>query len=68
MHYEIGDVICYSAFGGTRRYVRVTNKEADIKNGRSGFDGCTIDTQMNVWGYDSQIIAVDHHRIRDLVS
>lgn len=57
--YEIGNIICYEAFGGTRRYVRVIGKDSDIKNGRAGFDGVTIDSGMSVWGYDSQIICVD---------
>ena len=41
MDYRVGDVIVYRSFGG-RRTVRVTNREADIKNGRPGFDGDLI--------------------------
>jgi hypothetical protein len=58
-YYTVGDVVCYTAFGGTRRYVRVTHKEADIKNGEAGFDGVTIDLHQTVWGYDRQIVSVD---------
>lgn len=67
--YEVGDVVVYSPFGGGRRAVLVTNKESDIKNGRSGFDGLLvneydyqpIESDMfggTVWGYDDQIISV----------
>lgn len=61
--YEIGDVICYTAFGGTRRYVRVDHKDANIKNGQSGFDGVTIDTGMDCWGYDDQIVAIERRGV-----
>lgn len=59
--YEVGDTIEYQPFGGGRRRVRVTGKEADIKNGRAGFDGVVVagpDDGMTVWGYDGQITAV----------
>lgn len=56
--YEIGDVICYVTCG-SRRYVKVTHKDDNIKNGMAGFDGVTIDTKMDVWGYDHQIVAIE---------
>ena len=55
--YRIGSVIKYTAFGGVVRVVTITEKEADIKNGRPGFGGDMADGQL-VWGYDSQIIQV----------
>jgi hypothetical protein len=57
MNYNIGDIVFYSPFGGGVRKVLVTLKEADIKNGRSGFDGIDQDG-FGVWGYDSQITHV----------
>lgn len=67
--YNVGDVVSYLAFGGVRRVVLVTNKESDIKNGRSGFDGVLVDEITyqpieageygnGVWGYDDQILTV----------
>ena len=56
MDYEVGDIITYATFGGTERTVEVTLKEDDIKNGRPGFDGKIIGTDMLVWGYDDQIV------------
>jgi hypothetical protein len=50
-------VIQYRPFGGGLRNVTVETKEADVKNGRPGFDGIT-DRGEYVWGYDDQIIAV----------
>lgn len=59
MQYNIGSVIVYRSFGGSRRTVKVENMEDDIKNGRPGFDGTLIvngeETDEGVWGYDSQI-------------
>jgi len=57
---KVGDVIEYTAFGDLRT-VRVTNVEADIKNGEPGFDGILLDlygeeTGLTVWGYDYQIV------------
>jgi hypothetical protein len=61
--YEVGDVIAYQTFGQEigARIVVVTAKEADIKNGRPGFDAVLIDgtgsmSFMPVWGYDDQIV------------
>ena len=56
--YSVGDTIMYYAFGDEARNVRVTNKEADVKNGRPGFDGIVVsgpETGQSVWGYDDQI-------------
>jgi hypothetical protein len=47
--YAVGDTIEYSAFGGVRRTVLVTNREEEIKNGRPGFDGITTEGE-SVWG------------------
>jgi hypothetical protein len=65
--YNVGDVITYSPFGGGMRTVKVTAKEADIKNGEPGFDGTIIDGHpddvgMSVWGYDRQILIVQRAR------
>lgn len=60
MDYSIGDQIVYSPFGGGMRTVTVTDKEADIKNGRPGFDGVMADG-TTVWGYDDQILFVFRH-------
>jgi hypothetical protein len=62
MDYEVGDVIEYRTFTGNHRRVLVEYKEADVKNGRPGFDGtCTnggANPGMTVWGYDDQITRV----------
>jgi len=58
--YEVGDVIDYSPFDGGSRRVVVTAREADIKNGRPGFDGNEVggSTHEGWWGYDDQILRV----------
>lgn len=67
--YNVGDVVSYLAYGGVHRLVLVTNKESDIKNGRSGFDGILVDPITyeplegevfgnGVWGFDDQIMSV----------
>lgn len=57
--YRIGSTIVYSPFGGGEREIIVTSKEADIKNGRPGFDGYqTNEKDFTVWGYDYQIVRV----------
>lgn len=56
--YRIGSKIKYQSTGGDMRTVIVEYKSSDIKNGRPGFDGVTVDTGYPVWGYDSQIVAV----------
>ena len=38
-NYRVGSIIKYRAFGGEVRTVEVESKEADIKDGRAGFDG-----------------------------
>ena len=62
MDYRIGSIIIYKTFGGTLREVEVTNKDDDIKNGCSGFDGNLLNSNGRyvdeVWGYDDQIISV----------
>lgn len=55
--YKVGSTIKYSQFDGGDRTVVVENKEADIKNGRPGFDG-TNAAGEGCWGYDDQIIGV----------
>lgn len=70
MEYRVGDVIEYGMFGGGSRIVKVTAREANIKNGRAGFDGDLVRetggsglTPGNgVWGYDDQIIRVKERR------
>jgi hypothetical protein len=71
MNYRVGDVVKYRTFGGQLRRVRVTRKEADVKNGEPGFDGKLLDTiergalvkasawHEEVWGYDRQIVEVE---------
>lgn len=56
--YEINDTVTYNV-GREERRVLVTLKSDDIKNGRPGFDGIDLDTQMPVWGYDHQIVRVE---------
>jgi hypothetical protein len=58
---QIGDVIIYEAFGGERRTVKVNFVSQDIKNGRAGFDGVTVDGNESVWGYCSQIVKYVSH-------
>ena len=71
MRYGEGSVIVYHAFGGCRRTVLVEAKAADIKNGRPGFSGVLVGSDLKplpadsndrigngVWGYDSQIARI----------
>lgn len=59
MKYQVGSIIQYKAFGGELRTVIVESKEADIKNGRPGFDGELVDaSNETVWGYDDQIVQI----------
>jgi hypothetical protein len=63
MRYKVGSLITYQPFCGEPRTVLVEEKEADIKNDRSGFAGVLMEngepTGFGVWGYDSQIVKVD---------
>jgi hypothetical protein len=59
--YRVGSLIVYRPFAGSDRTVRIESKEADIKNGRPGFDGHDVtlpEGEGAVWGYDSQILMV----------
>lgn len=60
--YKVGDTVRYETFTGELRTVRVTAKLDEIKNGRPGFDGVEVQPhikpQLNVWGYNSQILRV----------
>ena len=60
VNYEVGDVIEYSTFctksGQPGRRVQVTEKHADVKNGRPGFEG--FNEFGTYWGYDYQIMRV----------
>ena len=57
--YEVGDIVVYGPFGGGDRVVVITAWEADVKNGRPGFDGFIVGHPDNkVWGYDAQITRV----------
>jgi hypothetical protein len=61
MDYREGSVIEYTAFGGLKRIVLVTEKSDDVKNGRPGFDGKEQGSDSDsdgVWGYDDQISRV----------
>ena len=65
MDYNVGDVVAQTPFGGGVRYVRVTSKDQNIKNGRPGFDGILVyrdgtpvESEYGVWGYDDQITEV----------
>jgi hypothetical protein len=62
LDYKVGDIIEYTPFGGGTRRVEVTHREADIKNGRPGFDGTLVGAShelgQRVWGYDRQITRV----------
>lgn len=61
--YNIGDIVVYTAFGGIRRTIVVTDKTDDIKNGRPGFAGfLRDDVNTSYWGYDSQIVQVNPKR------
>ena len=63
--YKVGDTVRYETFTGELRTVRVTAKLAEIKNGRPGFDGVEVQPHikpnLNVWGYNSQILRVFCH-------
>lgn len=71
MFYDIGSIVSYSTFMGSLRYVKVTQKDADM----DGFSGILLDplnykpvpNTMNspgsdkyemVWGYDDQITEI----------
>tara|TARA_B100000287_G_scaffold266083_1_gene250290 strand:- start:405 stop:605 length:201 start_codon:yes stop_codon:yes gene_type:complete len=59
--YRKGSIIEYKTFDGERRKVLVTDKVANIKNGRDGFDGLVLGIGVedySVWGYDHQITRV----------
>lgn len=62
--YNEGSIIAYSPFGGGIRYVKVDEKDSNIKNGRPGFGGAQVDRSTlqpignGVWGYDAQITRV----------
>ena len=56
--YNVGDTVRYETFTGELRTVKVTEKNDDVKNNRSGFCGNDIHTTTSVWGYDDQIIRV----------
>jgi hypothetical protein len=57
--YRVGDVIVYTPLMGGDRYVVVTERYDDVKNGRAGFDGHVVDhPDMPVWGYDAQITCI----------
>jgi len=65
--YKVGDIIEQRCFTGGARFVRVEDREDDIKNGRPGFGGTQVDKDGNeikgsfgsgVWGYDIQVARV----------
>ena len=56
--YKVGDTVRYETFTGELRTVKVTEKLDDIKNGRAGFCGSDNHGNLNVWGYNSQILRV----------
>jgi len=69
VRYNVGDIILQQSWSFGQRYIRITNKDNDIKNGSSGFDGVLCDKRGNevnkddkygntVWGYDTQILKV----------
>ena len=58
---QVGDVIIYATYSGEHRTVKVTFVSDDIKNNRAGFDGVTVDGNMDVWGYCSQIVKYVSH-------
>ena len=62
MDYKVGDVIEHWSFGlqSAMRIVKVTERDAAVKNGRSGFSGHVVSSNperhgMPVWGYDSEV-------------
>ena len=58
MDVKVGDIVTYKVFGGELRTVEVTAISADIKNGKSGFDGIAANQEC-YWGYDYQITAIN---------
>ena len=66
MDYNVGDIVAQKTTLGGIRYVRVTEKILNIKNGLPGFDGdlvlrdgTPVETEFDgVWGYDNQITEV----------
>jgi hypothetical protein len=59
---RVGDTVTYVAFGGQVRRVRV--RGVGENKGRPCFDGCLIGASTplgsDVWGYVSQIQAIEH--------
>jgi hypothetical protein len=59
MKYKVGDIVKQKTFLDQYRYIRVTAKLDDIKNGKPGFDGYELgNKEKTVWGYDYQILRV----------
>jgi len=69
VRYKVGDIILQQSWSFGQRYIRIINKDADIKNGTPGFDGVLCNksgAEVNqddkygnkVWGYDHQILKV----------
>lgn len=63
-HYRVGDIVTYNAFSGEERTVVVIRK-AMVTNGREGFDGIELGTNLKYWGYTEQIKRVQHRRKRE---
>ena len=65
IHPKVGDIVTYRPFGGGTRRCKVIGWEADIKNGRPGFDATLVDGDLGdglgsgVWGYDDQILTIE---------
>lgn len=70
MAYAVGDVVTYRLWGGGLRTGVITEKFDDVKNGEPGFD-MKIPASLSslagepemFWGYDSQIVAVNHRAL-----
>lgn len=57
MNYKVGSKVSFVDFLGGIATGIITHKDADIKNGRPGFDMIFEDGETR-WGYDYQIIFV----------
>ena len=58
-----GDTVVYRTFGGGLREAEIVALEADIKNGRPGFDAACLDATGGpggaVWGYSDQLVSIN---------
>ena len=65
VNFQVGDKVEQWCFGvrESARFVTVTAKHNNVKNGRAGFDGYT-DDGASVWGYNEDVHAIISKAVR----